>query len=105
MYNVFTYYIYYSRQSTGQTLDYLPKYVQALGTIVAHIPSIGPQYRSTLQCLCVFLFERFPTMPRYTHDSSIVALLKTFESLSIKGTLIDTFLEEVGKFKTYKIYK
>ncbi|KAF4526765.1 hypothetical protein B566_EDAN012303, partial [Ephemera danica] len=76
-------------------LDYLPKYILALGTIVGSINPIGPQYFTTLQCLCVFLFEKFPTLPPYSHQNCIEALLKTFESLSLKGTTIDEFLEEV----------
>jgi len=72
--------------------------VQALGTIVGSITTLGPQYQATLQCLSVLLFERFPTLPVFSHQGCIEAFLVTFDSLLIKkGPVAESFIEEIGK--------
>lgn len=80
-----------------RSLVYLPKYLQALGTIVSYITSLGPQYQSTLQCLFVLMFEIYPTLPVFSHLGCIEALLVTFDNLlTKKGSVADSFISEIG---------
>ncbi|XP_059489779.1 DNA-dependent protein kinase catalytic subunit-like isoform X2 [Neocloeon triangulifer] len=52
--------------------------------------------QTTLQCLCVLLFERFPTLPVFAHQGCIEALLVTFDTLLTKKSVIaEQFIDEV----------
>ncbi|XP_065336911.1 DNA-dependent protein kinase catalytic subunit-like [Cloeon dipterum] len=77
-------------------LVYLPKYVLALGSIIGSIPRIGPHYQTTLACLCVVLFERYPTIPVFAQEGCIEALLVTFNTLSVKKSdIAEQFIDDV----------